>query len=147
MNYIFDIDGTLADCSHRLHFIQQEIKDWDAFHKACIDDKPITTNIKFFQNIKWFVEDANIFILTGRPESSYKDTRLWFELNVSPICSAQTLMRKDGDHREDWVIKLEHLNRLNINKEETIIFDDRDQVVQNLRANGWTVFQVKNGEY
>jgi hypothetical protein len=31
MIYIFDIDGTLADISHRLHFIQQESKDWKAF--------------------------------------------------------------------------------------------------------------------
>jgi FMN phosphatase YigB (HAD superfamily) len=32
MIYIFDIDGTLADISHRLHFIQQEPKDWRGFY-------------------------------------------------------------------------------------------------------------------
>ena len=29
--FIFDIDGTLADASHRLHHIQNGNKDWDAF--------------------------------------------------------------------------------------------------------------------
>ena len=41
MAYIFDIDGTLADCSHRLHYISGEHKDWDAFYKECVNDKPI----------------------------------------------------------------------------------------------------------
>jgi len=35
MIYIFDIDGTLADVSHRLHYITGETKDWDAFFAAC----------------------------------------------------------------------------------------------------------------
>ena len=34
MLYIFDIDGTLADNTHRLHFIQGEVKDWEGFHNA-----------------------------------------------------------------------------------------------------------------
>ena len=32
--YIFDLDGTLADCAHRLHHIQKEQKDWKAFFAA-----------------------------------------------------------------------------------------------------------------
>lgn len=44
--YIFDIDGTIADCSHRLHFITGEHKNWDAFYDACLDDAPINDVIK-----------------------------------------------------------------------------------------------------
>lgn len=33
--YVFDIDGTLADLTHRLHHIQKQPKDWDAFFDAC----------------------------------------------------------------------------------------------------------------
>ncbi len=35
---IFDIDGTLADCSHRLHHIQKDPADWDGFYEACEDE-------------------------------------------------------------------------------------------------------------
>lgn len=52
---IFDLDGTLADIRHRRHFVENPNKkygldirlsddeekwnpDWDAFHKACVDD-------------------------------------------------------------------------------------------------------------
>lgn len=35
MIYIFDLDGTVADLTHRLHFITGETKDWDGFHGAC----------------------------------------------------------------------------------------------------------------
>ncbi len=37
---LFDLDGTLANIDHRLHFIKQENKDWDGFFKACSADLP-----------------------------------------------------------------------------------------------------------
>lgn len=39
--YIFDIDGTIADLSHRLPHIQKEPKDWDAFFGCVADDAPM----------------------------------------------------------------------------------------------------------
>ena len=40
MKYIvFDIDGVLADCSHRLHYIQGENKDYDKFYSDEDDDQ------------------------------------------------------------------------------------------------------------
>jgi hypothetical protein len=41
-----DFDGTLADITHRLHFIQGEHKDWPAFYRACVDDTPIMPMIQ-----------------------------------------------------------------------------------------------------
>ena len=38
---IVDIDGTVADLRHRLHFIQGEKKDWDAFYSHAGEDSPI----------------------------------------------------------------------------------------------------------
>ena len=37
---IFDLDGTLADIDHRLHFIQNGNKQWDEFYAACPNDGP-----------------------------------------------------------------------------------------------------------
>ena len=44
MFIIVDIDGTIADCSHRLHYIKGEKKDWNSFFKAAGKDKPKNLN-------------------------------------------------------------------------------------------------------
>jgi len=31
---IFDLDGTLCDITHRLHFIEGDNKDWDGFYRG-----------------------------------------------------------------------------------------------------------------
>ncbi len=44
MKYIvFDIDGVLADCSHRLHYIQGDNKDYESFYSydEVLKDMPI----------------------------------------------------------------------------------------------------------
>ena len=38
---VFDIDGTLADCSQRLHHIQKSPPDWDSFFAETEKDEPI----------------------------------------------------------------------------------------------------------
>lgn len=38
---IFDIDGTLADATHRLHHITRHPKNYDAFFAAVGDDSVI----------------------------------------------------------------------------------------------------------
>ena len=43
MKIVCDIDGTIANLSHRLHFIQPEEggkKDWDSFFAGVSDDEP-----------------------------------------------------------------------------------------------------------
>lgn len=42
---IVDIDGTVADLRHRLHFIQGEKKDWDAFYARVSGDFPIESTL------------------------------------------------------------------------------------------------------
>lgn len=55
MKYIvFDIDGVLADCSHRLKYIQGEDKDYDSFYSydEILKDKPILNLDKILLNIQ-----------------------------------------------------------------------------------------------
>jgi len=65
MNIIFDIDGTLADCTHRLHFIQGETKDWEAFFAAAKYDRAINEMINFCITLGT-VHD--IYLVTVRPD-------------------------------------------------------------------------------
>lgn len=40
MNIVFDLDGTLADDSHRKHYLDRDPKDWNGFYDACDGDNP-----------------------------------------------------------------------------------------------------------
>ena len=42
---VFDIDGVLADVSHRLPFVARRPKDWDAFFAAAVDDPPFAQGV------------------------------------------------------------------------------------------------------
>lgn len=48
---IVDIDGTVADLRHRLHFIQGEKKDWDAFYSHAGEDSPIESVINVINSL------------------------------------------------------------------------------------------------
>jgi phosphoglycolate phosphatase-like HAD superfamily hydrolase len=38
---IFDLDGTLADLTHRLHYVKNGNRNWDKFFEECDKDLPI----------------------------------------------------------------------------------------------------------
>ncbi|MEE1225907.1 MAG: hypothetical protein UHM08_02270, partial [Bacteroidales bacterium] len=99
MKYIFDIDGTLADCSQRLHFIQQEKPDWESFYKDCVNDKPILPVVELTQILKDSYQD--LIFVTGRPEKYMEETTEWLCNQLETDCII-LFMRKDGDHRPDY---------------------------------------------
>lgn len=137
-NVIFDIDGTLSDPSHRLHFLAD--KDWDAFYNEC-DKDPVVSHIAFLA--KELAKEHKIFLFTGRPEKVRVKTEKWLLDNLIPY--DRLFMRKDGDYRPDYEVKAEMLKSLNL----PIWFavDDRDQVVKMYRNNGILCMQCKEGNY
>lgn len=72
---IFDLDGTLCDISHRLHFIENGNKDWDGFYAACPDDVPKPAIIE----LNGMCHDAGhkIIISSGRSENVRTETYNW----------------------------------------------------------------------
>ena len=140
---ICDIDGVIADCTHRLKFIEQTPADWDAFFEACSDDAPIHPMIKFLQALDGF----DIFYVTGRPKRVHFKTLLWMvRYEVPIVCGADVYMREDGDHRQDFQVKAEIFDK-HIAREVVAVFEDRDQVVQMWRDKGLLCFQPKKGDY
>ena len=73
--FIFDLDGTLADDSHRAHFIASGTKDWDAYYAACPDDKPIEHTIQLAHDLH--ARGYKIVIITGRSETVRRETEDW----------------------------------------------------------------------
>lgn len=156
--YIFDLDGTLADAEHRIHFIQGEKKDWRAFFAACVDDTPIQKTLDTLHALRR--GGAEIWIWTGRSDEVRPQTVEWLckhgvygktsTLPWWPLAAPERIMmRKFGDFRPDTVLKREWLSELEPPEYNrlTAVFEDRASVVQMWRDAGVTCFQVAPGEF
>ena len=155
--YIFDIDGTLADGSQRLHFIlpkEEDLKgdidldkiapDWESFYEACIDDKPIEGVIETLKLLSF--TGIKILLVTGRPKKYLTQTLAW--LLKQNIKFDGIYMREDGDHRPDYIVKHElYMNYISKSYAIQGVFEDRKRCVDMWRGLGLTCFQVANGEY
>jgi len=145
---VFDLDGTLADITHRLHFVKNGKKDWDSFFRGIPQDQPIPTIIDLARTLIKTNEKSVLFA-TGRPERTRSDTEAWLiENGVNAKFETSLFMRRDGDQRPDTVVKRELLT--NIRKagfEPVLIFDDRQSVVDMWRGEGIRVAQVGPGNF
>ena len=156
--YLFDIDGTLADLSHRLHFIRDGNKDWDAFKQFCFFDKPINHMVDLCRRLFWAGRagrddygydnpEWEIVLMSGRNECQRKDTMEWLS-QIACLPEMKLYMRADQDFRPDHIVKLELLQRVKADGFEPIMaFDDRNQVVNMWRANGIPCAQVAEGDF
>jgi hypothetical protein len=149
---IFDIDGTLADLSHRLHFISNGKRDYDGFYGALSADTP-------YEPIKWLyraLDDGDrlrgeyapresfvIIGCSGRPDNYRQPTEAW--LNRNGICFHQLYMRAAGDFRPDDLIKSELLDQIIADGYEPILaIDDRQRVVDMWRSRGIICLQCRS---
>ena len=147
---VVDLDGTVADCTHRLHFINGETKDWKGFYEACKDDKPIMSIIDMVRalNERYY----NVIFLTGRSELARNVTQEWLQVN-NLWHYDDLIMRPLKDYRQDSVVKLEMLNnyiRTNLNNDKeaiSFILEDRATVVKSFRDAGFKVLQVAEGDF
>jgi hypothetical protein len=149
--YICDLDGTVADISHRLHYIDRTREggpDWDAFFDACGSDEPIQNVIDVVRAIGfqgWHDDQTEIIYLTGRSERVRDKTTAWLHYNGLP--KGELIMRRDGDHRPDTITKRELMEKLASEGRVVVgVFEDRPSMCRLWRELGLTVFQVGSGE-
>lgn len=145
--YIVDIDGTLADLTHRRHHLEKKPKDWKAFFASVEHDQPI----KHMRSLIYGMALTNyIIFMTGRHEALRGVTEQWlrkhgFKYDLSPLVM---YMRPDGDFRDDAIIKLKLLQKARADGWEPVMaFDDRDRVVKMWRDNGIPCAQVAPGDF
>lgn len=145
-----DIDGVLANCEHRLHYIQGETKDYDKFYadEAIDHDWPIQehggTFIAGLQN----AYAGRIVFCTGRPERTRKSTAKWLEQWYG-VENPEMLMRKNHDFRPAPIVKSEAIKKYSETHEydACICIDDVkentqamvDAVPEGIRALGMVV--------
>ena len=143
---VFDIDGTIADCTHRLHHVKKDNPDWKAFFEDCVNDTPIENMCDMSIVLS---ECYDIIFCTGRSEECREQTEKWLNKHVN---TNTVLMRKEGDHRPDTVVKKElleeFLKKQNLTKDHVVtIYEDRQSVVDMWRDNGYHVCQVAKGYF
>jgi hypothetical protein len=137
----FDIDGTLADCTHRRHYVEGApgSRNWKAFYDACGEDPPLPVAVEVLRAL--VAAGHEIALFTGRPERVRRVTETWLAIQLIP--ALPLYMRKDGDSRKDHVIKPEFLAHFR----PDLIFDDRQSVVDMWRSLGIPCFQVARGDF
>lgn len=142
---IFDIDGTLANLDHRLHYLHDRPKGWKGFHKGVREDtvyEDVVWLLKTFQS-----KGCRIIISTGRSERQREDTEWWLE-NVAGVSYDVMYMREKDDYRDDAIVKKEMLDQMRLDGYNPyMVFDDRNSVCAAWREKGLRCMQVKEGNY
>lgn len=146
MKYIvFDIDGVLADCSHRLKYIQGEDKDYDKFYSydEILKDNPILNLDKILFNIQCAESsDIDIRFITARNIKSITATAEWLEKYFSIMVEeGDILMRPEKDWRPAYQVK-EDLIEKHIGFENILFaFDDDEQANEMYKKHGVTCYK------
>jgi hypothetical protein len=143
---ICDIDGTVADLTHRLPLIERSgRKDWNAFFDACGEDTPHDDIIRLL--VQSAAAGCPIVYVSGRTERCRRSTLEWLARHGCP--PGPVFLRRNGDYRADDVVKEEILDR-DIRLEPSqvwFVLDDRDRVVSMWRRRGFRVLQVAEGDF
>lgn len=140
---IFDIDGTLANCEHRLHFVATKPKNWPSFFSAMFKDTVIE-NVA--SRLRFYKEQTNlaVIIVTARPNNYADVTKKWLEKNN--ITYDEIFFRDANDHRDDSIVKAEILDKIKQKGYMPFrVYDDRPKVIRMWLEKGLEVVDCGKG--
>lgn len=143
---IFDIDGTLADITHRLSHVRHGNKNWKAFNESVHLDTPIQ-QVAALCRFLGKKQDYRILLVSGRGEEIRETTQGW--LSQHYIKFDRLYMRPAKDYRKDFIIKREVLDQIRAdypNEEIAFVVDDRTSVVKMWREAGLICLQCAEWE-
>ena len=139
---IFDIDGTLADVSERIHHVRKKPKNWNAFFQGMAQDKAIHSMVRLCNLL--YASGIQIILCSGRSEEHRQQTIDW--LAQQGVNYHDLLLRKDKDRRQDSVAKREMLTGIDKSK-ILFVVEDRSRVVEMWRSEGLVCLQCAPGEF
>ncbi|MFD9634912.1 phosphatase domain-containing protein [Streptomyces violascens] len=135
---VFDLDGTLADSSHRQRFLERKPRDWDAFFAAAPADPPLAEGVALCREA---AGDCEVVYLTGRPERCREDTLAWLAEQGLPDGALH--MRRNDDRRPARVTKLQILRGLGRGREIRMLVDDDELVCDAAEQAGFRVVRAR----
>lgn len=138
--FLVDLDGTLALMNDRSPYDETRVGE----------DDP---NLPVIEVVKALIERGLTPIyLSGRTDGCREATEKWLVEHIglwhTRTGGVRLFMRKVGDQRPDWQVKLE-LFDLHIRRQHhvALAIDDRDQVVRLWRRLGLTCLQAADGDF
>lgn len=144
MDIVFDIDGTLADITHRRHLVVEKPTNWLKFQSLAHLDAPHEPIASLARSLSILCH--RLILCSGRGELERQVTETW--LRAHQIRYDRLYMRAEKDYRADDVIKEELLNQMIADGyRPELVFDDRDRVVQMWRRRGIACCQVAEGNF
>lgn len=142
-----DLDGTLCDIEHRLHFVTQDKPDWKSFFEGIKDDK---VNNWCYDLVKAYSEYTgnSVVLCSGRPNDYRQLTQDWLSKVTPNLYYDNLFMREQGDYRSDAIIKqiildFEIRTRYNLD----FVVDDRPVVCRMWRNNNIICLQCNDKEF
>lgn len=141
---LVDLDGTLADCDHRRHFIEKTPKNWKGFldPKLVSKDPLIEPVAKVVRSLS---ATYPIIYVSGRTIALYDTTKDWLRKHGFWTAPFLLYMRPKVDFRSDVVVKRELLAKIRQKWNPWLAIDDRAGVVEMWRDEGLTCLQVNDG--
>lgn len=139
---VCDIDGTIADGTHRLHHLDKIPRDWKSYFSKLSGDTPrqeVLDNVAklCLETSAWLV------LVSARPETYREETEQWLLNNNIPYVNL--IMRGAHDRRDDDIVKEEIYNKYLKHYNIIKVFDDRPRVIRMWRKHGLDVEDVGNG--
>jgi predicted kinase len=143
---ICDIDGTIANITHRLQYAKGETKNWKTFFDLMYLDSVREDTLKMLYDYQ--EAGHKIIFVSARPENYRDMTNDWLRNMVweRGVYYEGVIMRREHDKRDDVEVKSDIYEDLFRGKYdiETVI-DDRPKVIRMWRAKGLNVQDVGEG--
>ena len=142
------IDHTISDAAWRDDMINNN--DWDAYHLAGKEDKPIAEIVQFIESLAGATTTEKfaweIIALTARPGKWRKQTMEW--MGKYGVIIDEILMRPDDSYKSAGEMKVQLLKERfgeSLEKLEgcnVILIDDNEKVIEAVRALGITTLHI-----
>lgn len=140
-----DLDGTLADIKHRLHFVkvpEGEKKDWKSFFAGIKDDK---IRIDTLDRVLAYEKAGHqIFFVSARPDNYRAETEAWLH-EYYGLPWAGLIMRSKNDSRPDTDVKRDMYTKFFAKLPIETVIDDRPVVIRMWQELGVPVIDVGSG--
>ena len=143
---IFDLDGTLANIDKRRTLATKNGKmNWNVFFNPDNIDLDTPNQAVIDMANMLYSQDYIIYILSGSSDRTHEATIDWLskhKVNYDLLIMRpqNQLYKKDSDLKQSW---LDSIGKDRV----SMVFDDRQQVVDMWRQNGLPTFQVADGNF
>lgn len=140
---IFDLDGTLCDCEHRVHFMRERPKRREEFHSACVFDKVVPACKALIDMAE--EKGIKVILLSARPARFKPLTEEW--LTKNNIHYDQLILSHYPELSDpDYKLKM-YRELIEPFTEVLFTVDDRDSVVQMWRDNAITCLDIAGNHF